>query len=114
MGKVILYIVSILILYLIICAVWPFWNKYRLTSDMEAAALYGTKHDIEETLELFTQNVKDRGYDIDPEEINIDKDENNTVSIKWTYQDKISFFSIVLKKLEFTLEVTKRETAERF
>ena len=114
MGKAIIYIVSILIIYLIICAAWPFWNKYRLTSDMEVAALYGTKHNIEETLALFTQEAKDRGYDIDPEEISIDKDEHNTVSIEWTYQDKISFFSLVLKKLEFTLEVTKRETAERF
>lgn len=114
MGKAILYIVTIVILYLIICAVWPFWNKYRLTSDLEAAALYGTKHEIEETLESFSQKAKDRGYDIDPEEIHIDKDENNTVSIKWTYQDKISFFSVILKKFEFTLNVTKRETEERF
>ena len=67
-----------------------------------------------ETLEQFTQEAKDRGYDIDPEDINIEKNEKNTVSIEWTYQDKISFFSIVLKKLEFTLEVTKRETEERF
>ena len=114
MGKAILYIITIIILYLIICAVWPFWNKYRLTSDLEAAALYGTKHEIEETLELFSQKAKDRGYDIDPEEIHIEKNENNTVSIKWTYQDKISFFSIILKKFEFTLNVTKRETEERF
>jgi len=114
MGKAILYIVTIVILWLIICAVWPFWNKYRLTSDLEAAALYGTKHEIEETLELFSQKAKDRGYDIDPEKIHIDKDENKTVSIKWTYQDKISFFRIILKKFEFTLEVTKRETEERF
>ena len=85
MGKAILYI----------C------NKYRLTYDLEAAALYGTQHEIEETLEIFNQKAKDRGYDIDPEEIHIEKDENKTVSIKWTYQDKISFFSIILKKFEF-------------
>jgi hypothetical protein len=114
MGKAILYIVTIAILYLIVCAAWPYWNKYRLTSDMEAAALYGTKHDIEKTQEIFTQKAKDRGYDIDPEKFHIEKDENKTVSIKWTYHDKISFFSIILKKFEFTIEVTKRETEERF
>ena len=114
MGKTTLIIVSVVIIYLIICVVWPFWNKYRLTSEMEEAALYGTKHDIEETLEFFGQKAKDRGYDFDPEKIHIDKNENKTVSMKWTYQDKISFFSIVLKKYEFTIEVTKRETEERF
>ena len=114
MGKAILYIVTIAILYLVVCAVWPYWNKYRLTADLEAAALYGTKHDVEETLGLFAQKVKDRGYDIDPEKVHIDKDENNTVSMKWTYKDKISYFGIVLNRYEFTLETTKRELEELF
>ena len=42
------------------------------------------------------------------------KDEDNTVSISLTYQDEISFFGFILKKLEFTMNVTERETKEYF
>jgi len=54
------------------------------------------------------------GYDFDPQAFHIEKDENNTVSIRLTYQDEISFFGFILKELEFTLDVTERETKARF
>ncbi|MBW1769005.1 MAG: hypothetical protein JRJ65_18410 [Deltaproteobacteria bacterium] len=110
MSKAILYIVSIGLIWLIVCAIWPYWNKYRINSDLKAAALYGTKQSIEDTRKFFSGKVKKRGYDFDPEEFHIEKDENNTVSTRWTYQDEISFFGFILKELEFTLDVTERET----
>ena len=44
LGKVVLYIVSIIVVWLLISSVWPYWNRYRMASDLEAAALYGTKN----------------------------------------------------------------------
>ncbi len=110
MSKAIFYIVSIGLICLIVCAIWPYWNKYRISKDLEAAALYGTKHSIKETREFLSEKIKERGYDFKPEEFHIEKDENNTVSISWTYYDEISFFGFTLKELEFTLDVTEEET----
>ena len=112
MSKAILYIVSIGLICLIVCAIWPFWNKYRINSDLKTAAIYGTKHSIEDTREFLSEKMKARGYNFDPERYYIDKDEYNTVSIRLTYQDEISFFGFVLKELEFTLDVTERETKD--
>ncbi|MFH1930982.1 MAG: hypothetical protein ABIN18_05260 [Pseudomonadota bacterium] len=81
---------------------------------MKAAVLYGTKHSIEDTRKFLSGKVKERGYDFGPQDFHIEKDENNTVSISLTYQDEISFFGFILKKLEFTLDVTKRETKAYF
>ena len=114
MSKAILYIVSIGFIWLIVCAIWPYWNQYGIESDLKAAALYGTKHSIEDTRKLIVERVKERGYDLDPEDFHIEKDEENTVSIKFTYQDEISFFGFILKELEFTLGITVRETKASF
>jgi len=53
---------------------------------------------------------KDRrqGYCFDPENLDIDKDENNAVTIAFTYHDQISFFGMEIKELEFSLEVTEK------
>jgi len=114
MSKAILYIVSIGLIWLIACAIWPYWNEYGIKSDLKAAALYGTKHSIEDTRKFISERAKERGYDFDPEEFHIEKDENNTVSIKLTYQDEIIFFGIFLKELEFILDVTEKETKASF
>ena len=82
--------------------------------DLKAAALYGTKHSIEDTGKFLREKYKERGYDFDQEDFHIEKDENKTVSIKITYQDEITFFGFILKELEFKLEVTERETEESF
>jgi hypothetical protein len=112
MGKLIFYIVSIGLILLIGCALRPYWNKYFVNSDLEAAALYGTKHSVEDTQTYLDKKLKDDRYVLDPEQIQIEKDDNNTVSISASYQDKISFFGIVLKKLEFKLDVTQKYSQE--
>ena len=110
MSKAIFYIVSIGLIWLLGCAILPYWNQNRIESDLKEAALYGTKHSIEDTRKFLSEKVKERGYDFDPQEYHIEKDENNTVSIRLTYQDEISFFGFILKELEFTLDVDKQET----
>ena len=112
MDKIILYIVSIGLILLIGSAIWPYGNKYFINSDLERAALYGTKHSIEETRILLIKGLKERGLVFDPEKLQIDKNENKTVSIRLAYKDKISFFGIVLKELEFKLHVKERNVKE--
>ena len=110
MSKAIFYIVSIGLIFLIVCAIWPFWTQHGIKSDVKAAALYGTKHSIEDAEKFLSAKLKERGYNFGLQEFNIEKDENNTVSISLTYQDEISIFGLILKELEFTLDMTERET----
>lgn len=114
MRKLIFYIVSIGLILLIGCAILPYWNKYLITSDLKTAALYGTKHHIEDIQSLVSEKIEERGYVFDSENLNIEKSENNTVSISLTYQDRINFFGIVLKELTFTVDVTEEYTKEAF
>ena len=114
MSKAIFYIVSIGLIWLIVSSIWPYWKQYRIKSDLDTAALYGTKHSVEDTRKLLSEKLKERGYDFGPEDFNIEKDENKTVSVNLTYQDEISFFGFILKELEFELNVTKAETREYF
>jgi len=112
MSKIILYIVSIGLILLLVSALLPYGNKYFINADLKAAALYGTKHSIEETQRFFSEKMEERENVFDPTKLHIEKDENKTVSIKLTYKDKISFLGIVLKELEFTLDVTERYLKE--
>ena len=112
MSKLILYIVSIVLILLAVSAIWPYGKKYLVKSDLKEAALYGTKHSIEDTQVFLSGKLKERGYIFDPSDLHVEKYENKTVSIRLTYQDKISFFGIVLKELEFTLDVTERHISE--
>jgi hypothetical protein len=112
MTKIFYYIFTIGLILLIGCAILPYWNKYLITTDMEEAAIYGTKHSIADIEKLLQEKIEDRGYVLDPENLYVEKDENKTVSISLTYQDKISFFGIVLKELEFSLDVTEKEITE--
>jgi|WetSurSiteA1Bulk_404760.scaffolds.fasta_scaffold36044_3 hypothetical protein len=114
MGKIILYIVSIGLILLIGSAIYPYWNRFLITSDLEEAALYCTKHSIADTQRLLSDKIEQRGYIFDPENLYIEKDEDKTVTIGLTYNDKISFFGIVLKELEFSLDVTERYINEVF
>ena len=105
MGKIILYIILVGLILLIGSAILPYVNKYFINSDLEEAALYGTKHSIEDTQNFLDKKLKDSGLIFEPEKLSINKSEHNTVTIRLTYKDKMSFFSIVLKELEFKLEV---------
>jgi len=112
MTKIFYYILTIGLILLIGCAILPYWNKYLITTDMEEAAIYGTKHSTADIEKLFQEKIEERGYVLEPENLYIEKDENNAVSITLTYRDKISFFGIVLKELEFTLDVTEKDVRE--
>ena len=114
MKKIIFYILSIVIILLIGSAIWPYWNKYLITSDLKAVALYGTKNSIEDTRNFLDKKIEEKEYVFGPEDLVIKKDENNTVSISLNYEDKISLFGIVLKELDFTVDVTEEYVKEIF
>ena len=114
LGKVILYIVSVILVWLLISAVWPYWNRYRMASDLEAAALYGTKNGILATRKFLMEKTEERGFDFDPEDITIEKDDKNGVYISLTYIDEIRFLGMTIKELEFSLEVSAEEIREVF
>lgn len=109
MDKIILYIVSIGLILLIACAIWPYANSYFIRSDLKKAALYGTKHSIEDTKIFLDKELEERRLNFNPEELHIEKDEYNTVLISLIYKDEISFLGIVLKELEFKLKEKERE-----
>ena len=110
LGKVIFYIVTAIIVWLLIATIWPYWNRYQMTSDLEAAALYGTKNGILATRKFLMEKTQERGFDFDPDDITIEKDEKNSVFISLTYTDEISFLGVPIKELEFTLEASAQET----
>lgn len=112
MGKIILYVVSLGLILLIASGIWPYYKKYMIDTDLESGALYGTKHTIEDTQRFLIKKLKERRVDFDPENLYIDKNEYNTVKIRLIYQDRISFLGIVLKELEFQLDVTEKEVKE--
>ena len=114
LGKVVLYIVTAILVWLLISTIWPYWNRYRMGSDLEAAALYGTKNGILATRKFLMEKTEERGFDFDPEDITIEKDEKNGVYISLTYIDEIRFLGMTIKELEFSLEVSAEEIREVF
>lgn len=114
MGKIFFYIVSIIIILFVLCAARPYYKRSRLNYDLEKAASYGTKHSAQETRRLVTKALKERGISYDPDNLQIEKDARDTVTISLNYEDSIHFFSIVIKKLEFELDVEQKNVKEYF
>lgn len=112
MGKIVSYVITAAVMWLIICAIWPYWTRFVMESDLKAVAIYGTKHSIEDTGKFLIERYKEKGFDIDQDDFSIAKDEHNTVTITVSYHDEMSCFGFVLKELAFTLEVTEHEVAE--
>jgi hypothetical protein len=112
MGKLMLYIASAVLLYLIICVSAPFWDRYWFEAEISTAAVYGTKHDIDEARRMIEEKAADRGIDLEEGELGVSKNQHNTVSVAVTYPDAIAAFGITLKTLEFTIEVIQYETEQ--
>ena len=114
MSKTIFNIILIVIVLLVACTVWPFITKSRVNYDLKEAASYGTKHSLRETREFLDKALKEKGVDYSPDNLLIEKSANDTVTISLSYEDSIHFFSIVLKKLEFELDVEQKNVQELF
>jgi hypothetical protein len=114
MKNIFLVALCIAFLWSVWSAVRPFWNKYWLKQDMELAAVYGTKHDMEQTRRFLDQKMRDAGRDLEGEDFEIEKDEKNDVYIRVRYQDSIRVFGYLLKDLELEAEASARDVKEYF
>jgi hypothetical protein len=112
------YIKFFIVFFFVWCAFLstarPYWNKYWLELQLEAASIYGTKNSIEDTRNFLNDKMEDEGFSFKGDDFVIEKDENNKVSIKLTYADEISIFGLTLKELKFTAERSSEEVKKYY
>jgi len=98
--------------FLLICALSatrPYWNRYWIHKDMEAAAIYGTKHSEEAVMGMLLKKMQQGGYKFTEQDILIEKEADNRVTITLRYTDQIGIFGLKFKKLPFTLTSSAKE-----
>jgi hypothetical protein len=95
-------------------AVKPYWDKYWIQKELEIAAVYGTKNTLENTKAFLLNKLKEEGYSIGEDDIYIEKDSKNNVTVTARYSDKISIFGKEIRKLHFTVTATEREVKEYY
>jgi hypothetical protein len=87
----------------------PYWNRYFIHRDMEAAAIYGTKHTKEQTLAFLMTKMRQEGRGFVERDFIIDKDPGKKVTITLHYLDRIGLFGFNLKDLHFTVTASATE-----
>ena len=112
--KILNLIFVIIIIWIVVSIVRPYWDKYWLGQDVEAAAIYGTKNSVGDTRIFLAKKMKEAGRDYTGEDFRITKDENNNITISLTYYDEVRVFGVTLKELEFTLKKNMSEVKETF
>jgi len=86
-----------------------FWDKYNIKKELEAAAIYGTKNSIEDTLDFLLKKMQEEEREFKKDDFIIEKNRKKTVFISVTYDDAIYLLGMKLKKLECTVEVKARD-----
>jgi len=114
MKKIFLTAVVIAIVIALGSAVKPYWDKYWIQKELQVAAVYGTKNTLENTKVFLLNKLKEEGYRIGEDDIYIEKDSKNNVTVTARYSDKISIFGKELQKLHFTVTATEREVKAYF
>ena len=94
---------------LALSAARPYWEKYCLELQLEAASLYGAKNSLGDTRTFLDKTMREEGYYFNGDDFVIEKDNNSRVAIRLDYVDKISFFGITLKEIKFTAEGSSEE-----
>jgi hypothetical protein len=89
---------------LALSAVRPYWDKYCLELQLEAASLYGVKNSLGDTRNYLDEIMRNEGYFFNADDFVIEKDRNSRVAIRLDYVDEISLFGIALKELRLTAE----------
>ena len=114
MKNFFLTVVAIAMVIAIGSAAKPYWDKYWIQKELEVAAVYGTKNTPEHTKAFLLNKLKEEGYPIGENDIYVEKDSKNNVTVTARYSDRISIFGKELQKLHFTLKVTEREVKEYY
>ena len=112
--KIVSYAVLLALIWIAVSIARPYWHKYWIGQDIEAAAIFGTKNSVSDTREFLTKKMRDAGHSFTGNDFKIAKDEKNNVTISLAYYDKINIFGITLTELEFTIEKSKSEVKETF
>jgi hypothetical protein len=112
--KIVSYAVLLALIWIAVSIARPYWHKYWIGQDIEAAAIFGTKNSVSDTREFLTKKMRDAGHNFTGNDFKIAKDEKNNVTISLSYYDKISVFGIMLRELEITVERSKSEVQEKF
>jgi len=94
---------------LALSAARPYWEKYCLELQLEAASVYGAKNSLGDTQTFLDRIMREEGYSFSGDDFAIEKDRNCKVAIRLDYMDEISFFGITLTELRFTAEGSSHE-----
>ena len=95
---------------LALSAARPFWEKYCLELQLEAASIYGAKNSLGDTRTFLDKIMREEGYYFSGDDFVIEKDKSSRVAIQLDYVDEISFFGITLKELRFTAKGSSQES----
>lgn len=104
-----------------LCLLWfgwqfadPYWDKYWLTKEVEKAATYGAKKNIESVRGLLTESFAGYGVQKTGQDCYVYKDERNVVTIKCEYDAKVEVFGNLLHTYRMKIAVTKKEEINKF
>ena len=112
--KIVGYAVLLALIWIAVSIARPYWHKYWIGQDIEAATIFGTKNPVGDTRGFLTRKMKEAGRSFTGNDFKIAKDEKNNVTISLSYYDEIRVFGITLTELEFTIEKRKSEVQEKF
>jgi hypothetical protein len=112
MKRLFWYVLVIAAIILALSTARPYWDRYWIGKELEVAAVYGTKHSIQDTRGFLSEKMKQSGYRFRPEDLDIEKDEKNRVTITLSYRDAVSVFGRKLKDLAFTVTKSVSEVKD--
>lgn len=112
MKRMFSYVLVLAAVVLAVSSVRPYWDRYWVGKELEAAAVYGTKHSIQETKGFLSERMKLSGYPFRTEDVDIEKDEKNRVTITLKYRDAVRVFGRKLKDLPFTVRKSVSEVKD--
>ena len=112
MKRMFAYILVIAAMVLAVSFARPYWDKYWIGKEIEVAAVYGTKHSAQDTRGFLSERMKQSGYRFRPEDVEIEKDEKNRVTIILKYRDEVRIFGRKVKDLAFTVSKSVSEVKD--
>jgi hypothetical protein len=112
--KIVKFAVLIALVWIVVSIARPYWHKYRIGQDIEAAAIFGTKNSVGDTRGFLARKMKEAGRSFSGDDFKIAKDERNNVTISISYFDEIRVFGLTVTELEFTIEKSKSEVKGTF
>ena len=112
--KIVGYAVLLALIWIAVSIARPYWHRYWIGQDIEAAAIFGTKNPVADTRGFLTRKMEEAGRSFTGNDFKIAKGEKNNVTISLSYYDEIRVFGLTLTELEFTIEKSKSEVREKF